>query len=189
MARPRIAEEVIKADLGKVLCKLEELQDAQIRAAMAPKETAVTLTDAETVAALELLKDPRLFDRILEDFGRCGVVGEEVNKLMGYLAAVSRKLDDPLAVVIQSSSAAGKSSLMEAVLAFMPEEERVKYAAMTGQSLFYMGETNLKHKILAIVEEEGASRASYALKILQSEGELTIAELVNEFGPRVKIVL
>lgn len=34
---------------------------------------------------------------------------------------------------------------------------------------------NLKHKILAIAEEEGASRASYALKLLQSEGELTIA--------------
>ena len=38
-----------------------------------------------------------------------------------------------------------------------------------------MGETNLKHKILAIVEEEGAERATYALKLLQSEGELTIA--------------
>jgi DNA primase len=84
-------------------------------------------------------------------------------------------LDAPLAIVIQSSSAAGKSSLMDAVLALMPGEERVKYSAMTGQSLFYMGETNLKHKILAIVEEEGASRASYALKLLQSEGELTIA--------------
>ena len=64
---------------------------------------------------------------------------------------------------------------MDAVLALMPEEERVQYSAMTGQSLFYMGETNLKHKILAIVEEEGAERASYALKLLQSEGELTIA--------------
>ena len=64
---------------------------------------------------------------------------------------------------------------MEAVLAFMPEEERVQYSAMTGQSLFYMGETDLKHKILAIVEEEGAQRAAYALKLLQSEGELTIA--------------
>ena len=46
---------------------------------------------------------------------------------------------------------------------------------MTGQSLFYMGETNLKHRILAIAEEEGAEQASYALKLLQSEGELTIA--------------
>ena len=64
---------------------------------------------------------------------------------------------------------------MDAVLAFVPEEERVRYSAMTGQALFYMGETNLKHRILAIGEEEGASRASYALKLLQSEGELTIA--------------
>ena len=86
------------------------------------------------------------------------MVGEETNKLVGYLAAVSRKLEEPLAVIIQSSSAAGKTSLMEAVLAFVPEEERVKYSAMTGQSLFYMGETDLKHKILAIVEEEGAPR-------------------------------
>jgi DNA primase len=46
---------------------------------------------------------------------------------------------------------------------------------MTGQSLYYMGEADLQHKILAIAEEEGASNASYALKLLQSEGELTIA--------------
>ena len=46
---------------------------------------------------------------------------------------------------------------------------------MTGQSLFYMGETNLKNKILAISEEEGASNASYNLQLLQSEGEVTIA--------------
>ena len=46
---------------------------------------------------------------------------------------------------------------------------------MTGQSLYYLGETELKHKVLAIAEEEGASQATYALKLLQSEGELTIA--------------
>ena len=33
----------------------------------------------------------------------------------------------------------------------------------------------MKHKILAIVEEAGAEKASYALKLLQCEGELTIA--------------
>jgi hypothetical protein len=103
------------------------------------------------------------------------LVGEETNKLVGYLGVVSRHLEAPLAVIVQSSSAAGKSSLMEAVLAFLPEEQRVQYSAMTGQSLFYMGETDLKHKVLAIVEEEGAHSASYALKLLQSEGVLTIA--------------
>jgi len=64
---------------------------------------------------------------------------------------------------------------MDAVLAFIPEEHWVQYSAMTGQSLFYMGESDLKHKILAIAEEEGVTQAAYALKLLQSEGELTIA--------------
>jgi len=80
-----------------------------------------------------------------------------------------------LAVIVQSTSAAGKSALQDAVLGFVPDEERVAFSAMTGQSLFYMGETDLAHKALAVSEEEGAERASYALKLLQSEGELSIA--------------
>ncbi len=168
-------EDTIKRDVGQVLLKLETARDELIKCSLAPKAQEVKLSDEEQAQALELLRDPQLLDRILKDFEACGTVGEETNKLLGYLAAVSRKLEEPLAVVVQSSSAAGKTSLMEAVLGFMPAEERVKYSAMTGQSLFYMGETNLKHKILAIVEEQGAERASYALKLLQSEGELTIA--------------
>jgi DNA primase catalytic core len=170
-----IKEEIVRHDVGQVLFKLEELRDEQIRQALVPKEQSVTLTDEERAAAMELLRDPRLLDRIVEDFARCGMVGEETNKLVGYLGVVSRHLEAPLAVIVQSSSAAGKSSLMDAVLAFVPEEQRVQYSAMTGQSLFYMGETDLQHKVLAIVEEGGAQRASYALKLLQSEGELTIA--------------
>jgi len=170
-----VKEDVIKRDLGRVLLKLEEMQDEQIRKTLEPQQETAQISAEDKAAALELLRDPRLMDRILEDFARCGVVGEETNKKVAYLAAVSRLLDAPLAVIVQSSSAAGKSSLMEAVLALMPEEQRVQFSAMTGQSLFYMGETDLKNKILAIVEEEGAQRAAYALKLLQSEGVLSIA--------------
>jgi GNAT superfamily N-acetyltransferase len=170
-----VREDVIKLDLGRVLLKLEALQAERIKAAMKVEPEAPKMSEAEAAEALALLRSPELLTRIVADFEACGLVGEATNKLVGYLAATSRKLGGPLAIVVQSSSAAGKSSLMDAVLAFMPEEERIKYSAMTGQSLFYMGQNNLKHKILAIAEEEGASRASYALKLLQSEGELTIA--------------
>ena len=57
----------------------------------------------------------------------------------------------------------------------VPSEGRVAFSAMAGQSLFYMGESDLSHKVLAIAEEEGAKRAAYALKLLHSEGELRIA--------------
>jgi DNA primase catalytic core len=171
----KVAEDALRKDLGRVLMQLEQLQAEALRKAAEPVKPAIAMTDEDRREALDLLKDPELLNRILEDFNRCGLTGEETNKLIGYLAAVSRHLESPLAVLVQSSSAAGKSSLMDAVLAFVPEEERVQYSAMTGQSLYYMGETDLKHKVLAIVEEEGASRAAYALKLLQSEGEISIA--------------
>jgi DNA primase len=170
-----VDEEFIKKDLGKVLLKLEELQDEQIKQTLEPKKKEVLMNEKEKQQAMDLLKAPDLLERILRDFEKCGVVGEQTNKLVSYLAAVSRKLQSPLAILIQSSSAAGKTWLMESVLDFVPEEERIKYSSMTGQSLFYMGEANIKHKILAIVEEEGAERTQYALKLLQSEGELSIA--------------
>ena len=169
-----ITEDIIKNDIGKILLKLETLQDAK-QQTLTPTLDSATLSDKERDKAIELLQSPDLIQRIVNDFNCCGVVGENTNTLVGYLAAVSRKLANPLAVIIQSTSAAGKSSLMDAVLKFIPKEDKSQYSAMTGQSLFYMGESDLKHKILAIAEEEGASQASYALKLLQSEGELTIA--------------
>jgi hypothetical protein len=177
-----IDEETIKRDLGKVLLKLEELQETAIADAQAIKQEKIEITDADKAAALELLKSENLLDKILDDFEGCGVVGERNNKLVGYLAATSRKLERPLAIMVQSCSAAGKSSLMEAILRFMPSEEQVTYSAMTGQSLFYMGGMNLQHKVLAIAEEEGIRQASYALKLLQSEGQLTIASTGKDPG-------
>jgi len=172
----RLDAELIKRDLGKLLLACERAQDARLRSEMAPGEAAaVTIAPEEREEADELLRAPDLIDRLDTAFESAGIVGEKTNRLAAYLTATSRLLDRPLAVIIQSTSAAGKTTLMEAVLSFFPPEEQVKYSAMTGQSLYYLGEKNLKHKILAIVEEEGAEKASYALKLLQSEGELTIA--------------
>lgn len=172
----RLDAELIKRDLGKLLLACERAQDARLRADMAPGEpAAAVIAPEERKEAEALLRAPDLIDRLDAAFESAGIVGEKTNRLAAYLTATSRLLPKPLAVIIQSTSAAGKTTLMEAVLAFFPPEEQVKYSAMTGQSLYYLGEKNLKHKILAIVEEEGAEKASYALKLLQSEGELTIA--------------
>ncbi len=163
---------LVKRDLARILRKLEELQNEKT---VPPTEKPVEISKTDQVAAMQLLADPQLLERIATDFDRCGLIGEESSKLLCYLACVSRRLSQPLAVLIQSSSAAGKTTLMDAVLAFVPPEDTVRFSAMTGQSLYYMGQTSLQHKVLAIAEEEGVEQASYALKLLQSEGKLTLA--------------
>lgn len=169
-------ENAVKRDLGRVLLVLERLRDEALKKQLAPKQAEVVEIPRERkLAALTRLKTKGLIPWIDESLSICGLVGERTNKVIAYLASVSRLLERPLAIIVQSSSAAGKSALMDAVLALMPEEHRVKYSAMTGQALYYMGESvDLRHRILAIAEEEGASRATYALKLLQSEGEISI---------------
>ena len=171
----RVEEHVIQRDLGRLLLKLEQVIEERAKAAESPVAAPAAMTATQTQEALAFLRDENLIERIMADVERVGLVGEPHNALVAYLACISRKLGSPLAVLIQSTSAAGKSLLMDTVLALVPAEDRVHYSAMTGQSLFYLGETDLKHRILGIAEEEGVRQAAYALKVLQSQGELTIA--------------
>jgi DNA primase len=174
-------EATIKADLRTLVARLGRLQEEALLEATKPKAPpARVLTDEERREALELLQDSNIEKRLCADFERCGLVGEQTNALAAYFAATSRLLGDPLHVLIQSSSAAGKTTLMKAILALMPEESVLWYSALTGQSLFYMQDKDLRHRIVAIEEEEGAVRARYILKMLQTEGKANIATTLRD---------
>lgn len=171
--------EIIKKDIGALLLKLESLQADRVDALKKPAPVKVELTEAERDEAMRLLQDPKLLARIAADIDACGYVGESTNKLAGYLAATSRLLERPLAIVIQSSSSAGKTSLMDAVLAMMPDEAQMRVSKLTGQSLYYLESEQIQHKVLAISEDEGVREAAYALKLLQSEGCLRHAAVAK----------
>ncbi len=47
------------------------------------------------------------------DLASLGMVGEQTDLVVAYLAAISRKAERPFGVVVQSSSAAGKSTLAD----------------------------------------------------------------------------
>ncbi|MFH1423061.1 MAG: CHC2 zinc finger domain-containing protein [Planctomycetota bacterium] len=94
--------EIIKRDVGRVLPKLEQLQVKQIRGKMEPKKEKVVLSAQEENEATAFLKSPDLIETIKQDFYKCGLVGEQHNSLVAYIALTSRKLGNPLAVIVQS---------------------------------------------------------------------------------------
>lgn len=170
----------IEEDLSILIAQIERAQEEKIFEKMKAAEKKPVMTAEDEQKALALLRDPRLFDRILADFATAGTVGEEMNKLVGYLVAASRKLDDPLSAIVISRSAAGKSSLLNAILAFVPDEDKEVLTAMTAQALFYLPSDGLQHKVLAVVEDEGGQQAAYPMKILQSEKVLVLAVTVKD---------
>ncbi|HHD56990.1 MAG TPA: toprim domain-containing protein, partial [Desulfobulbaceae bacterium] len=159
--------------IGRDMEKMIESAENYLPREQAGPETRV-IAEKDKQEALAFLKNPDLLTEIITDLETVGYTGEEMNKLLCYIAAISRKTDDPLSVMIQSRSAAGKSCLQDAVLSLIPDEDFIKYTRLTDQALFYQG-GSLAHKILAIEELDGMNGAMYSIRTIQSSKKITIA--------------
>jgi DNA primase catalytic core len=171
----KLPSEITEADLDKVLLAAEK----HAASGAAAKSAPAIISEADKEAALKLGRSADLVSEIQRDLGKLGLIGEETNRLLLYLAMTSRKMDDPLAVHILSSSGAGKSYLQDAVLSLCPEEDLIKLTALTDQALFYKGEDSLRHKCLAVEEVAGAEGARYAVRNLISAKKLTIEATIK----------
>ena len=173
-------EALVKEDLSKLLQLVEDWKPNK----QEEKTTEISREDKQL--GLSLLENEDIFSELLADFDTLGVTGEEINKLVGYLAATSRKLADPLSVLIQSRSAAGKSTLQDAILSLIPDEDYIKYTRVTDQALFYKDEDSLINKILAIEEAEGMGGAAYSIRNIQSAKKITVAATGKDQSGRMR---
>ena len=172
------AAEVIEADIAKLMSLCEASQaGAGLNAVAPPVET---MTPEQRAEAEALGKSPDLIQLILDDYARCGLVGERANKLLCYLAMTSRKMEKPLAVLILSSSGAGKTMLQDTAMQFCPPEDLVKLTSLSGKALFYKEGSSLKNKVLALEEGDGVEEAMYALRNLISAGELMSESTIKD---------
>ena len=166
----RDTADVIEGDVNRLITQLETY--AKEREGKGAQSQVTLVSDTDKVEALKLGRHPDLVGEILRDLERFGLVGELTNKTIGYVAMTSRKMDDPLSLLILSGSGAGKSLLQDTLLKLCPDEDLVKLTSLTGEALFYMGQDALKHKVLALEEHAGAQEADYAIRNLISAKKL-----------------
>jgi len=172
-----VDEGPIESDL---LTLLVEAEKASEEATELPEAKPPELTDAERQEALAFLRQKALLDQVAEDIDALGYVGEETNKRLVYLVAVSRKLDDPLSAVILSQSGAGKSGLTEVLEKLTPPEDVVLLTRLTPQSLYYTAPGFLDQKLVLIEERHGSMEADYSIRVLQSRKKLIAAAPIKD---------
>ena len=102
-----------------------------------------------------------------------GYVGEELNKILVYFAASSRKLDDPISIMILSESAAGKSYLIDTVKKLLPEEDVISLTSLSDQALNYLPDEGLLHKFLVMGEAVHNEVVEHQLREMLSAKELS----------------
>ena len=138
------------------------------------------MSEAERAEALAFLKREDLLDQAAKDIDALGYVGEETNKRLLYLVAVSRKLEDPLSAIVLSQSGAGKSGLTEVIERLCPPEDVVLFTRLTPQSLYYTEPGFLDRKLVIVEERYGSMEADYSIRVLQSRKKLIAAAPVKD---------
>lgn len=169
----------IDGDLCRIIRKMEAIRAAD-RKKRAGKSAGYSMTADEEAEALDYLAKPDLLARVIRDMEKLGYVGEEVNKKIGYLITVSRKLESPLCGVILSRAGSGKSSLMGLLAEITPSEDLANFTRLTPQVLYYTDPAGLRNKVLMAGEDEGLAGSDYALRELISSKRIRLAVPVRE---------
>jgi DNA primase len=138
------------------------------------------ISDSERAEALAFLRRPDLLDQVAADVDALGFVGEETNKRLLYLVAISRKLPDPLSAIVLSQSGAGKSGLTEVIEKLTPPEDVVLITRLTPQSLYYTEPGFLDQKLVIVEERYGSMEADYSIRVLQSRKKLIAAAPIKD---------
>ncbi|MCU0293264.1 MAG: CHC2 zinc finger domain-containing protein [Thermoanaerobaculaceae bacterium] len=168
--------DAIEADLLALLVEAEKLADERSE----DEPDVAVMTAEERADALVLLRRPDLLDQIASDIDALGFVGEETNKRLLYLVAVSRKLADPLSAIVLSASGAGKSGITEVIERLTPAEDVVLLTRLTPQSLYYTPPGFLDQKLVIVEERYGSMEADYSIRVLQSRKKLIAAAPVKD---------
>jgi hypothetical protein len=129
-------------------------------------------------AALDLLRDPHFLFRVGQQLEAKGVVGERTNRLILFLAAVTKDFG-PVSVLVKGPTSSGKNQLVRAVVNLVPPECVVTRTSMTPKALAY-GSQSLRGKILYLQEYRSGRDRNYLARLLQSEGGLAHEHTVSK---------
>jgi hypothetical protein len=102
---------------------------------------------------------------------RLGVVGEERNVLIVFLACVSRTLLLAISLIIKGATSSGKSTVPVGVTQVFDPSLVLERSGLTEKALAY-GSGKLAGKILLMDEHRCGRDAQQLLRILQSEGRI-----------------
>ncbi|WP_294963415.1 hypothetical protein [uncultured Flavobacterium sp.] len=168
--------DLLESDLSKLADLLDDYRDKLLNEEANSgfeQNSKNELTPNAHEKAVEFLRKPNLMANIDKLLEQSGIIGEENNRKILFVAASSYKMSNPLHVMVQASSGSGKSHLINSIAGCMPQHEVFNTTSLTSKSLYYCTDRQLNNKLLVIQDFDGLDEeAELALREIQSFKQL-----------------
>jgi hypothetical protein len=146
--------------------KLERLKYPQ------QKEPDFEPSEEEKKKAIQFLKHKNLLAELTKKLNTTGILGEDENAVILFLALASYKFSNPFSVICLAKSGIGKSYILQKLSECMPPTAYSFHTKISANALYYFDSHQINGKALFIEDLEWTTQMLQPLATLQTQGRL-----------------
>jgi hypothetical protein len=153
------------------ICQLESYKLERLRY---PQncEKPFEMNAEEEQTAKKYLSNKNLIINLQKDLKNIGILGEDENALILFLAMASHKSENPFSVLCLAKSGIGKSYLLQKLSNCMPRQSFSFHTQISENALYYFDSKQIDGKTLFIEDLEWTNAMLNPLATLQTQGKL-----------------
>lgn len=155
-----------------LILELETYRLEHLQFLKSKKKNIFEPTEKDQTQALKTLKSKNLLKQLLLKLNTSGIIGEDDNAIILFIALASHKFNTPFSVLCLAKSGIGKSYLLQQLVQCMPTGSYSFHTRMTSNALYYINSSELHNKALLIEDIDWTEQMLTPLSTLQSQGKL-----------------
>ena len=158
--------------LHNLIFQLEEYRFQQLRYGGKMLQQPFELLEEQKQKAIAFLKDKHLLQNLTSNLNTTGILGEDENALILFLALASHKFNNPFSVLCLAKSGIGKSYILQKLTECMPHGSFSFHTQISANALYYFDSNDIQNKALIVEDLEWTTEMLSPLSTLQSQGKL-----------------
>lgn len=162
----------VSKTVHEFICELESYKLERLKYPKGKEQSTFELSEQEEQTAKNYLSDKNLIENLKTDFKNIGILGEDENALILFLAMASHKFNNPFSVLCLAKSGIGKSYLLQKLSSCMPQNKFTFHTQISENALYYFDSNQLDGKVLFIEDLDWTNQMLMPLATLQTQGKL-----------------
>jgi hypothetical protein len=154
------------------ICQLESYKLERLRYPQGNREKTFEMSEEEQQNAKKYLTNKNLITNLQKNLQHIGILGEDENALILFLAMASHKSENPFSVLCLAKSGIGKSYLLQKLSECMPKNCFSFHTQISENALYYFDSKQIDGKTLFIEDLEWTNQMLMPLATLQTQGKL-----------------
>ncbi|MCF6183422.1 MAG: hypothetical protein L3J56_02140 [Bacteroidales bacterium] len=161
----------VSKSIHKLILQLEKYRLENLHYTSKSKQEFI-LNEEDKKQALKILKSKNLLTQVIKNLNNTGIIGEDENAQILFMAMASHKFNNPFSVICLAKSGIGKSYILQKLSECSPNGSYSFHTQISENAIYYFNSYDINNKILFVEDLDWTTQMLTPLATLQTQGKL-----------------